>query len=571
MKEANILKRILITVFLALSTLSIFSGCLKTQSSTNLKSAIPKDAIILKLMIGQDKAWVFDTVNNIIKEKNIKVNGKPIYITYEKAGTGEAMTKILQDGSDYVGWMPASSTHIHWANDSWYKKGHTKPIVDENYTTVFLTPTVIAMQESLAKVMGYPDKRIGWNDIFKLSTAADGWGIYGKSILNPVRFSHTHPAKSNSGLNALIAEEYAFSGKQKDLTLEDIKKNSNKLKQVEQTIVHYGQSTSLLQKKIIEKGPKFIQYAVLYEYMVADMNKKSAGKEKVVAIYPSEGTIWGDVCFTNVYNTKVSDDQKKALEEVKKILISQAIQQKGMNEYFFRPAAPNIPLSNAISPENGVNPNEPQTTLELPRIEVINAILDDWLANMKKRADVLFVLDTSGSMDGNPLENAKSAIQSLFDKNKQENDYTSIDNEDTLSLMTFSTNISQPYTVKGKNINDMNVAINSLNASGPTPLYDAIYKAIDDHNKIKQAEKENKINMIVVLTDGKDTASKTTFQKLINYIQSQEGNLPVIITIGYGDVDENVLEQIADKTGGKYYKGTPETIKAVFQEIKTFF
>ena len=566
------MKRRLSFLLISAFLLSTLSGCFKAANNTVSKDNIPKDAIVLKLMIGRDKDWVFDNVNRIVKEKNIKVNGKPIYITYEKAGTGEAMDKILEEGSDYVGWMPASSTHVLWANQQWYKKGHTKPIVGENYTTVFLTPTVIAMQESLAKVMGYPDKQISWQDILKLSTATEGWGIYGKAVLNPVRFAHTHPAFSNSGLNSLIAEEYAFSGKQKDLTLEDIKNNSQKLKQVEQTIVHYGQSTSLLEKKILEKGPKFIQYAVLYEYMVAGMNKQAKNSEKIVAIYPSEGTIWGDVCFTNVYSTKVSDNQKKALEEVKKILISKEMQEKGMNEYFFRPAASDIPLSNAITLANGVNPIEPQTTLQLPKIEVIDAILNDWKKNMKKRADVLFVLDTSGSMQGEPLDNAVAAMKNLFSKSAQDKNYTNIDNDDTLSLMSFNSNINQPYTVKGSNANDINLILSNLNAGGQTALYDAIYKAIKEHNQIKQKEKEKKIDMIVFLTDGKDTASSKSFDELINYIQQQEGNIPVIITIGYGtEVDENILGQIADKTGGKYYKGDPKTINDVFKEIKTFF
>ncbi len=551
-------------------TVCILSGCTMSETPEDDKK-IPKNAIELKLMIGRDKQWIFDEVQRILDQKGVRINDKTIYITTEKAGTGEAMEKVIAKGADFVGWMPASSTHIFWANERWYASGNTKPIVDEDYTTVFLTPTVIAMQESLAKIMGYPTKKIGWQDIYMLSTAADGWGMYGKAILNPVRFAHTHPAKSNSGLNALIAAEYAFSGKKKGLSIDDVRANSSKLKELEQTIVHYGESTSLLQNKIVEKGPSFIQYAVLYEYMVANMNVNTPGREKLVAIYPNEGTIWGDVCFTKVFSDNITDEQSKALDEVEKILLSEEIQKKGMNEYFFRPANSGIPLSNAISAENGVNPNEPQTTLELPSIEVINELLKDWQTNMKKRANVLFVIDTSGSMNGEPIDNAKAAIQNLFNRDLQEKNYTSIDDEDTISLMTFNSEVSDVYTVKGKDIGEMSLVVDNLTATGNTSLYDAVNKAINEHQKLKQAENEKKIEIIVVLSDGADTKSSINFSSLRSMLEQGEGNLPVIITIGYGNVDKEVLETISDLTGGKYYEGNPETIKQVFEEIKTFF
>lgn len=469
--------------------------------------------------------------------------------------------------------MPASSTYIKWANEQWYKSGNLKPRVNEDAITVFLTPTVITMKESLAKLMGYPQHEIGWSDILKLSTSNEGWGEYGASSLNPVRFSHTHPAKSNSGMNALIAEEYAFSNKTRNLTLEDIKNNSSKLQAVEQTIVHYGESTSLLQKKILEKGPQFIQYAVLYEYMVVDMNKKNRGMEKTVAIYPKEGTIWGDVSFTELYSSSVTEDQKQALKLIKNMLISDEIQKKGMNEYYFRPANTNIPISDVISKEDGVDPAEPKTTLELPKIDIINAILDDWIQNMKKRANVTFVLDTSESMKGAALNNVKEAIRSITSDNTQDNRYNELSPEDYISIIDFNSTISEPYTVHGSEAAKIESRISSLGATGATRLYDAIQRGIESNIQVSKAisDENQRINVVVVLTDGIDTDSETKYDQLIKYIDSQQGNLPVIITVGYGNVDENKLTEIADKTGGKYYQGDPDSIKQLFEEIKTYF
>lgn len=560
-------KKIVIWVVAAVIFLA-FTGC-------NVKSLSGKqrNSITIKLMIGRDKQWIFDEVQNILNKSNVKINNKSIYIITDKAGTGEAMEKILRPESDYMGWMPASSTYIQWANEQWYKRGNVKPRVNEEATTVFLTPTVIAMKESLARRMGYPQKKIGWEDILNLSVSKEGWGIYGEPSLNPVRFSHTHPAKSNSGLNTLIAEEYAFSGKTRALTIEDIKRNSSKLQAVEQTIVHYGESTSLLQKKIVEKGPQFIQYAVLYEYMVADMNKNSMDGEKTIALYPKEGTIWGDVSFTDVYSGNVSEEQRLALKKIKEILLSKNIQSKGMNEFFFRPANTNIPLSEAISTARGVDPAEPKTTLELPNLEVINAILEDWQKNMKKRANVTLVIDTSESMRGEAIDSVKTALQNIMSTDMQRNDYTGLNSEDYISLLDFNSEIGDVLTVKGNEAYKIDSKIDELQVKDATRLYDAIEAGIESNKRIARLEedKNKRIHIMIVLTDGMDTDSKIKYEQLINDLDTQQGNLPVIITVGYGNVDEIKLTEIAEKTGGKYYKGTPATIRQLFEEIKTYF
>jgi Ca-activated chloride channel homolog len=528
-------------------------------------------AVNVKLMIGNDKEWIFKEVQSLLDQKNISVSGKRINILYDKAGTGEAMEKILAPESRYNGWMPASSTYLSLTNEKWKAAGDTNPRVSEEAITVFLTPTVIAMKESLAKKMGYPNKPIGWNDILALATAKDGWGIFGDSSSNPVRFAHTHPAKSNTGLNTLIAEEYAFSGKTKGLTLEDVAKNSDKLKTVEQTVVHYGESTSLLKDKMVAKGKQFIQFAVLYEYMVADMNSKAPDQEKTIAVYPKEGSLWADVVFTEVFSKGETDEQKKAIEEIKKVLISDEIQKKGMDEYYFRPANTQIPLSDAISAKYGIDPKEPKTLLDMPDTKICNAILDDWIKNMKKRANVTFVLDTSGSMQGEPIDNLIMAMNNIITRDNSSKDYLNIDVQDYVGIINFGSEVNYTEAIPGDRINEIQGNINSLEASGKTKLYDAIRTAIEKNSEAESKIKGKRINLVVVLTDGNDTGSTTTYDQLIEYIDAQKGELPTIMTIGYGDVNKDVLKTIASKTGGKYYDGTPDKILNIMKEIKTFF
>lgn len=111
----------------------------------------------------------------------------------------------------------------------------------------------------------------------------------------------------------------------------------------------------------------------------------------------------------------------------------------------------------------------------------------------------------------------------------------------------------------------MNSKIAGLWAKGATRLYDAVLKGIESNRDVQRKDDgaNKRISLVIVLTDGIDTNSQPKYEQLINYIDSQQGSLPVIITVGYGNVDEKKLTDIAAKTGGMYYKGSPSTIRQI--------
>ena len=44
------------------------------------------------------------------------------------------------------------------------------------------SPVVIAMWEDRARALGWPDKHLGWADVFKLAGSRAGWGDYGHKM-----------------------------------------------------------------------------------------------------------------------------------------------------------------------------------------------------------------------------------------------------------------------------------------------------------------------------------------------------------------------------------------------------
>src|SRR4029077_14063570 len=93
------------------------------------------------------------------------------------------------------------------------------------------------------------------------------------------------------------------------------------------------------------------------------------------------------------------------------------------------PGAGDVPLASPIDTAHGVDPKEPLTTLEVPQVDVMHAILTLWHVN-KKHANITLTFDTSGSMRENrKMENARAAALQLVDQ---------LSDDDQFSLLPFS-------------------------------------------------------------------------------------------------------------------------------------
>src|SRR5262249_39956644 len=261
-----------------------------------------------------------------------------------------------------------------------------------------LSPVVIAMWKPMAEALGWGKKPLGWSDILALSRNEKGWQAYGFPQWGKFKFGHTHPEYSNSGLISLFAEAYAASGKTAGLKAADLEKPQTKqfIAGVEQSVVHYGSSTGFFGRKMFANGPEYLSAAVLYESVVVESYAQRDLAFPVVAIYPKEGTFWSDHPVGIVEREWVTPEHREAAKSYIRYLLDRGQQEKAM-QYGFRPASLDVSLTEPLDAAHGIDPKEPKTTLEVPSVDLINALLELW-RTQKKHSDVALVLDTSGSM-----------------------------------------------------------------------------------------------------------------------------------------------------------------------------
>jgi len=261
--------------------------------------------------------------------------------------------------------------------------------------------------------------------------------------------------------------------------------------------------------------------------------------------------------------------------------------QERVLEFGFRPGNTEVAIADPIVAGNGVDPAEPQTTLEVPEPPVLVEMLDRW-AEQRKSARVLLVIDVSGSM-GDPagpgtrdtkLELAKQAAITALDQFKS---------EDEVGLRIFSTDLGTGDDGEPLDYVDLvgfgemdeghraelTASIESLIPISGTPLYTVTQASYAD---MLENFAPDRINAMVVLSDGRnDDPRNSDLQGLLSALGSRaEGQTtqPVrVFPIAYGgDADLGILRQIAEATNAAAYDASdPASIDKVFTAVVSNF
>jgi Ca-activated chloride channel family protein len=597
--------------------LLLLSSCAKSTSDSSPTNGVdlgdPGDCTVIDVAVSSEK---IDLMNALAKSFNrsdrAKLGDTCVFVRPFSKASGGA-TDLLREGwidesegPQPVIWSPAATSWGKILNQRLADDGQPAMAPDDA-VSFQLTPLVIAMPEPMARALGYPDKPIGWADVAKAATSTDGWAAYGHPEWGKFKLGKTNPNYSTSGLNALIGQSYAATGKTRGLTTEDL--GSPQVRQlasdVESAVVHYGDITMTFLNNWFrtDREGTSLTYAsavAIEEKSVIDYNKGNPDgalqpgevprkpRIPLVAIYPKEGTLYSDSPLYVLKAPWVSSTERKGAQAFIK-MVQRPESQKKVLEFGFRPGNPNVAVGTPISTRYGVDPKEPKKLLQVPAPEVMIQLLKNW-RDQRKGARVMLVLDISGSMKdpadpGNPdgptkLDLAKKAAIESLDQFK---------GDDEVGLRVFTTGLGPdesqdyldvlPIRKMSTNREAMKSAIRDQFPQNATPLYEVTGQSFSD--MVDQYD-PTKINAVVLLTDGvnddgDDTSDEQQLDQLLNQLRhgtEGENAKPVrVFTIAYGtQADKDTLQQIAQATDAAAYDASnPETITKVFTAVVSNF
>lgn len=569
------------------------------------------DCIPVDAAVSSEKIELLGELARDFNASGAEVDGTCIDVQVQKKSSGAAATALAEgwdertDGPRPTIWSPASSA---WGAivDARTEAAGQPPIIPDEASSFMLTPLVIAMPEPMATALGYPDRPIGWNDILTLARSEAGWADYGHPEWGTFRLGKTNPNFSTSGLSALIAQTYAATGKTSGLSSEDLAdpQVAQYGTDIESSVVHYGDITMTFLNNWFraDRRGTALNYAsavAVEEKSVIDYNAGNPdgvldqGEEPrepripLVAIYPTEGTLYSDNPLYILDAEWVTDDQRAAAEQFRDF-VQQPENQEKVLEFGFRPGNPEVQVGDPISTDNGVDPNQPQTLLEVPSGQVMNQLLDRW-AQQRKGARVMMVLDVSGSM-GDPADPSDPAGPTKLDLAKEAviGGLDQFKDDDLVGLRIFTTGMGDgtatfqdltPVEPIGPNRERLRRQVEALTPLDGTPLYQV---TDESYTEMLAGYDPALINAVILLTDGinddgEQSDDAAQLDQLLTTVKDNsdgENAKPVrIFTIAYGSgTNPTELKRIAEASNATSYQATDATtINDVFAAVVSNF
>jgi tight adherence protein B len=153
----------------------------------------------------------------------------------------------------------------------------------------------------------------------------------------------------------------------------------------------------------------------------------------------------------------------------------------------------------------------------------------------KKPVAVTLLIDVSGSMEGEPLEQAKKAAKLFVERARS---------DDRIAVVAFSTEVDRAANFTGDK-EALSAAIDGLEAGGETAVFDALQEALE----AGRAENSSELSMIV-LSDGGDTASKAQGAAVAELAEKLK--VPIsAIALESPELDKGPLKEVAERSGGR--------------------
>ena len=540
----------------------------------------------------QEKSALLADIARDYNASSPRVGLRCVRVTVNQVKSGDAEEALARDwdlasdGPRPAVWSPAAKS---WLNLLQQQRAARRlaPLISTTPTSLAQSPLVVGMLKPMAETLGWPDQTFGWSDLLSLARDGESWGRRGHPEWGSFRLGKTSPLSSTSGLHALMATYYAAVNAP---PVEDDLSNSKVVsfvQDVESAVVHYGDSVQNFLVNLLEAdrraaGLTYVSAIAMEEKQVIDYNNGNPRslidnpsplppRNQLVAFYPAEGTFIADHPYAILDASWVDDAQRSAAQAFLAYLLSPTVQQRFARAGFRSHDGTAGPL---ISRDNGVLSDWPRRVLVPPSGPLIEGMQRSWNV-LRKRADVLLVIDTSTPMSGLlpggavKLDLAKDAAAAALE-------YLSPD--DQVGIWTYPNTVAAgkpyrelaprgPLASRRENLRSL---IQGLSvASADPPLYATTRAAV---TSVAAAFDPKRINAVVLLTSGQNKGSDTNLQSLLRQLQIQD--VPVrVFGVTYGTHDEaSDIQNIAEASHGAAYEALDaETIRRVISALLSNF
>jgi len=500
----------------ALAAVALLAGC--TAGEEQAKGSDPNALHVLASSELSDMEPILERVGADL--------GVPVELSY--AGTLDAVDRLAKgkaDGRFDAVWL-SSNDYLRLRPEA------ARKIVSE--TTVMASPVALGVKPATLRELGWNPADVTWSQVEK--AVADGELTYGM----------TDPSRSNSGFSTLISVASALSGAQSALTDADIAEATPRLKEFFQGQKLTSGSSGWLATAYRRRGN--VDALLNYESVLK-------GIPGLTVIRPRDGVVTADYPLSTLASADATD--RDTVRRLGEALRSPEIQREITERTHRRPVVA------GVAPAAGLDTSRRR---ELPfpgSRSVADGLLDSYENELRRPSRTVYVLDTSGSMDGERLDGLKAALTDLTGDFREREEVTLMPfGSDVKSVRTHVVDPADPRS----GLDAIKKDTAGLEADGDTAVYTSLEKAYGE-----LGADEDTFTSIVLMTDGENTAGADAgeFDDFYERLDATARQIPVF-PILFGDSDRSELEHIADLTGGRLFDAQQGSLDGAFEEIRGY-
>lgn len=505
-------------------------GCGEKKESD--KGSDTRSAMIFWIVSGSENKEIEPIVQEFANKEGVSIR-------FEYQGSIDIMLMLAEQGKQmkYDAIWPANSL--------WISLGDEQKVVKYS-ESILRSPVVLGVKKSLANQLGWIDKPITVSDI--LHAAQSG----------QLRFAMTSATQSNSGACTYIGFLYAMAGRPNVLEMTHLRDPQvrEKVKNLLAKADRSSASSGWLKETVVKHYDRF-QAMFNYESMIIEANQElvKAGKEPLYAVYPTDGILISDSPLG--YIDKGDPKKEQIFRKLQTYLLSDDIQNRilklGRRTGLIGISVDRIDKS-IFNPDWGIDVTRIISPVPTPSESVIKEALDLYQVALRKPSCTAYVVDVSGSMEGQGIQDLKTALISLFDQNIARKYMLQPSPEDIHIILPFNNMPLDGIRGQGNNpelLQQLITFVQNLRAGGGTDIYSATARALEIISKEENIH--HYFPAVILMTDGKSQGSIDVLQSKINQLPMGK-DIP-IFSITFGDADETQLKQISEISIGRVFSG----------------